>query len=242
METLRIDEILKGIRAKVEEQKTVVRVRYMPYDLQASMQLIEAIGKAKSEKYRLDSDNKFLYENLVRWVHGDPDFLCTDPKTKQNTKGNLNAGVYIAGGTGTGKSWAMEIISYYANLDDAIFRTSATNAVSLVFPCHRTDVICDEYTRSGEVSNVKYAPIVCFQDLGSNAEQIESMYMGNRLQVMQNILESRGDRRDVITMITSNLPFTHPLFIKRYGDRVTSRLYEMCNYYELKGIDRRELK
>lgn len=242
MEPKKIDSLLNGIRIKMEGPRIIIRVRYMPYKLSDSMQLIEAIGKERSPKFRLDSENTFLFENLVRWVHGDEEFHCLDPKTKKVIKGNLNAGIYITGSTGTGKSWAMEIISYYANVDSAIFRSSTTSAHSLVFPCYRTDTICDEYSRSGILDNVKYAPIVCYQDLASDSEQKESMYMGNRLPVMQNILENRGDRKDLITMVTSNLPFTHPLFLKRYGDRVVSRLYEMCNYFELIGIDRREIK
>ena len=72
-------------------------------------------------------------------------------------------------------------------------------------------------------------------------DEPESVYMGNRISVMKSILSARGDRQDLITIITSNLPVGHELFKKRYGDRVQSRMYEMCNYFELKGIDRRKI-
>jgi len=81
---------------------------------------------------------------------------------------------------------------------------------------------------------------MAFQDLGS--EPMESLYMGNRLNVMRQILENRGDRTDVITLITSNLPINCQEFTSMYGDRVASRLLEMCNYFEIKGTDRRKLK
>ena len=32
----------------------------------------------------------------------------------------------------------------------------------------------------------------------------------------------------------------HKVLIDRYGDRVASRLNEMCNYFEIKGKDRRK--
>ncbi len=67
------------------------------------------------------------------------------------------------------------------------------------------------------------------------------MYMGNRLNVLRAILEYRGDRTDKITMISSNLPVQHKAFTDKYGDRVASRMCEMCNYYQLTGIDRRKI-
>ena len=76
------------------------------------------------------------------------------------------------------------------------------------------------------------------QDFGSEAK--ETLYMGNRINVMQQIIESRGDRNFLVTLLSSNLPLTHQLLMEKYGGRVVSRLTEMCNYIELKGIDRRK--
>lgn len=103
----------------------------------------------------------------------------------------------------------------------------------------RTDVMCDEYTEQGTFDKYKKMSIVGIQDLG--AEPMESMYMGNRINVLRQILEYRGDQTDQLTLITSNLPMNHKRFIDRYEDRVSSRLNEMCNYFEIKGKDRRKL-
>ena len=83
-------------------------------------------------------------------------------------------------------------------------------------------------------------PIICIQDLGS--EQMESLYMGNRENVIRRMIEYRGDRTDMLTLITSNLPMAHQKLEEKYGDRVVSRLNEMCNYLEIKGKDRRMLR
>jgi DNA replication protein DnaC len=80
--------------------------------------------------------------------------------------------------------------------------------------------------------------ILGIQDLG--AEPAESLYMGNRAHVLRQILEYRGDFSDKLTLITSNLPINHQLFADRYHVRVSSRLNEMCNYFEIRGKDRRE--
>ena len=34
---------------------------------------------------------------------------------------------------------------------------------------------------------------------------------------------------------------SHKTFLERYDGRVASRLNEMCNYFEIKGKDRRKL-
>jgi len=67
------------------------------------------------------------------------------------------------------------------------------------------------------------------------------LYMGNRINVMRRILEYRGDQSDQITLITSNLPYNSKKFVELYGDRVASRLNEMCNYFEITGKDRRKI-
>ena len=107
--------------------------------------------------------------------------------------------------------------------------------------CFRSDTICEEFTEKGSIDKYKKRAILGIQDLGSSSEPIESLYMGNRMGVIQQLLEYRGDFTDKITLITSNLPMSHKVLIDRYGDRVASRLNEMCNYFEIKGKDRRKI-
>ena len=231
-----IDEILKKITDKGIFQK-VTRIQYMPYKMEMALKVVEAIGRQRNPKFVIDENNRFVYENLIRWVHADPEFKCIDPTTRKIIPGRLDAGIYIAGNTGTGKTWALEIMSAYSIIDNVLVKFGETRR-QLHWPCFRTDTICDEYSNSGVIERYKKMPIIGIQDLG--AEQSESMYMGNRLKVMQQILEYRGDQTSVLTLITSNLPINHESFIKRYEDRVSSRLTEMCNYFELTGHDRRK--
>ena len=197
---------------------TIRRNSYLPYQLPFAMQVVEAIGKDRNPKFCIDNENRFVYENLIRWIHGDQDFKCVDPATKEIIPGRLTAGIYIAGNTGSGKSWALEIMSAYCDIDN-VQVTIGNEQFCLRWPCFRSDTICEEFTEKGS---------------------IESLYMGNRMGVIQQLLEYRGDFTDKITLITSNLPMSHKVLIDRYGDRVASRLNEMCNYFEIKGKDRRK--
>jgi hypothetical protein len=217
---------------------TITRYRYMPYNMNEALQAVEHIGKSRNPRFVIDDENRFVFENVIRWVHGDPEMKSIDPETKTVVAGRLNAGIYIGGRTGTGKSWALEIMSAYCLIDNVQVKAGETQRC-LHWVNVRTDTICDEYTTNGTVDRYKQMSIASIQDLG--AEPAESLYMGNRVNVLRQILEYRGDFSDKITMITSNLPVNHKVFIDRYGERVESRLIEMCNFFEMKGRDRRKM-
>ena len=218
--------------------QSIKRYSYLPYDMDIALQVVDAIGKKRNPKFRIDDENRFTYENLIRWIHGDQEMKCLNPDTREVIPGCLTSGIFIAGNTGTGKSWALDIMAAYTLFDNVQF-SIGENKRCLYWKNFRADAICDEYTSEGSFERFKKMDIVGFQDLG--AEPVESMYMGNRVNVIRQILEYRGDFSDKITLITSNLPINHKVFVERYGDRVSSRLHEMCNYFEIKGIDRRKI-
>ena len=218
--------------------KSVKRFKYMPYDIETALQVIEYIGKTRNEKFRIDRENRFAYEQLIRWVHGDPAMQALNPETRKPKPGNLNAGIYIAGSTGSGKSWALEIITAYTRIDNVQVEIDG-ECRNLWWPNKRADTICEEYSETGTLQPYKAVQILGIQDLGS--EPPESMYMGNRVNVLRQLLEYRGDRTDRITMVTSNYSLANKNLSAIYGERVTSRLTEMCNYLEIFGTDRRKL-
>lgn len=238
-----MDEVvIKQLREKIRERGLfggITRLTYLPYDMSYALEVVRAIGQDRNPGFTIDAENRFTYENLIRWIHADPEMKCLDPETRQVSHGRLNAGIYIAGNTGTGKSWALEIMSAYCLVDNVQVRIGASQRCLYWRNIHSAS-ICDEYVKNGSIERWKKAHIVGIQDLGAEPE--ESVYMGNRIGVIRQILEHRGDRSDEITMITSNLPISHKLLTDRYDDRVCSRLAEMCNYFEIKGKDRRKIR
>ena len=224
---MRIDEILsiaenQGIRRQLRE-----------YNLNTEMELIKQIGQARKKDFAIDEDNKYLFENLIKWANGD-NFKCMHSQTLSEINGDINGGIYIAGKTGTGKSWAVDILALYCSARNFIFK-SGNDTKFLAFQNIRTDKICEIYSETGMFSDFSEARIICFNDMAD--EPMESMFMGNRERVMKRILSIRGDKSNLITLITSNIPLE--AMSKYYDDRVLSRLRQSCNYYELKGKDRR---
>lgn len=232
---------IQTILGKIQEWglcPQIQRFKYSPYKMDIALDLVRQIGLARSPRFTIDDSNRFVYENIIRWIHGDETMMALHPETKQPIRGDLNKGIFIGGNTGSGKSWCLEIMGAYTFADNPQVKMG-DDMCMLRWQGIRTDVICDEYARTGNVESYKKRHILAIQDLG--AEQPETMYMGNRLNVLQQIIESRGDRLDAITLITSNLPITHVKMVERYGERVASRLQEMCNYFEIKGVDHRKM-
>ncbi len=216
-----------------------IRRGYINVPMNYALALVERIGKQRKRNFVIDNENRFLYENLIYWVHGDEKRMkAIDAISGEIIAGDVNKGIYIAGSTGTGKSWALEVIEAYSRKVGAMFRIGKNTKI-LRWQNIRADIICDFYTEHGTFESFKKETILGIQDLG--AEPPESMYMGNRLNVLRQILEYRGDSDLLFTLITSNIPIhdENKLLSKSYGSRVASRLIEMCNYFELVGKDRR---
>jgi len=216
----------------------IERIPLTPYSMRKALQIFDALGKQRKSGFVIDSENRFLYENLLRWAHSDGEMQCLHPRTKQIIKADTTKGIFIAGGTGTGKTWALELLSSYCALHNIRVK-KGEKIYMLSFPSVRADKICMDYMNQGSFDSFINSPILCVQDMGD--EPKESQYMGNREEVIKRLLSIRGDRRDRITLISSNIPLNHKLMTDTYGDRVVSRLEEMCNYFELVGKDRRRM-
>lgn len=209
------------------------------YDIDNALEVITAIGKTRSPYFVIDNENRFAYTNFIKWCHGDDTMQAISPMTGEIIKGDLRRGIYIAGNTGSGKSWCLEIMLAYAQVWGFKIRFEEDkDARPLFWSINRADDICYEYLNQGEIQRFKERSILGIQDFGQ--EPKETLYMGNRLNVLQQLLECRGDRGDQLTLITSNLRISSEILREKYGDRVQSRLVEMCNYFEIKGKDRRK--
>jgi hypothetical protein len=238
---------VKEVFEKIKESgQSIKRFEYCPYSMPTALKMFHRIGQILyGDNFVVDNDNVEVYKNLIRWVHGCTEkptehFIVQDPKSREKIPGSFTKGIYLAGPTGVGKTAAIEVMKRYAKIDGVHLLING-DLVAVYPKDYRTDEICEHYRKTGDVQEFKSRRFIVFHDIASDSEQEESIYMGNRLKVMQNIIESRGDRLDLLTFFTSNIPFINPAFSERYGDRVVSRIFQMCNYIEMKGKDRRKL-
>lgn len=239
-----LDKFLRAI----EESGTFARItRYKytggNYNVENALKIVEAIGKTCDRKFVIDSENRFAYENFIKWCHCDPSMKQIHPETGDVVPGNLFAGIYIGGTTGSGKSWCLKIMQAYCLAHGFKISIPVNHEKEgkrmLWWRIIRADEVCEKFVEDGKITKLKKAPIIAIDDFGQ--EQEEALYMGNRIDAVRQLIEYRGDLTNELTLITSNLPMASDRLMARYGDRVASRLRQMCNYFVIKGKDRRKI-
>lgn len=208
------------------------------------------IGKNAVPKFTIDEGNRFAYEQIARWLVSDTSFQSNELDSEGTKRGILVKGIYLQGSTGSGKTLCLDIFNVVAKAmllvvfspafpkEKAITDDLTQRMGDLHWKSVKAEDICQEYERTGDIDEYKKTPVLCIQDLGS--EPTESLYMGSRRNVLRVIIEARGDRSDLLTLFTSNIPLSK--LSTYYGDRAQSRLVSMCNVITLCGKDRRTEK
>ena len=223
-----LKELVAG-RGRIIRQK-----QFVPFE--TAMEAFETLGGLIVPGFVIDDHNRFAYQNLVRWLIDDTDALCNTPEGG-TAPADLGKGIYLQGGTGTGKSVALDICKILCTFFGLKVRTEANGTpISLAWRSRRADDISEAYAREGDISPWKNEPLLCIQELGS--EPGETIYMGNRRRVIGSIIEARGDMYNCITLVSSNIRINK--VAELYGPRVYSRLIQMCNIITLNGPDRRK--
>lgn len=207
------------------------------YDINEMLQYVKAFGDYHTGNFKLTENNKFLYVNLIKWLMGDSSCQCLSPSTRDRLiPADLSAGIYIGGKTGTGKTVATRILCDLARMvQPPYFFNGKSNTIC--WRDLRADEIVESFSHGKYDSTLNTVAFLSIQDLGS--EPNEAMDMGNRQNVIKQLLEKRADN-GAATIITSNYPLCSNAIVQLYGDRIQSRLMSSCNYFELHGDDYRK--
>lgn len=146
--------------------------------------------------------------------------------------GNSEKGLMLHGGVGSGKTYLMGLFSCNPK---ASYGVVSCREVSSLFTKEGYESIRAFYYISRGYKNyfsqTDYGK--CFDDLG---EEKNKKYFGNELNVMEEIIESRYNNKKLwqYTHITTNLNVDQIEEI--YGKRVRSRMREMFQLIEFKGV------
>lgn len=237
---MNIDEIIREC-SSLED----IRIRRMTgkYSIEGAKNCIMSLGsKVCGKQFVIDDSNESTILNIVAWLMNN-NFEAISPTTKGPVPGRLDKGIYLYGGTGTGKTALMDALRIIAQKDHLSY-DYGLNRRNMVWSVARADDIAEEFMESGSISRWVEENCLLIDDLG--AEPREMIYMGNRVNVLKRVLEARGDRKGIFTIILSNIPLGRlsdgsTPFVDCYGNRVESRIMEMCNYLYLGGEDRRKV-
>ena len=168
------EEELEWILQRVKERgcfSLLTRFNYTTPNIQHELRVLEAIGKIRSPKFVIDEDNRFTYENFIKWLRGDKTMQALNPNTGEVIQGDLTRGIYIAGNTGSGKSWCLEIMQEYAQVLRLPIEFSYDEDVKpLVWNACRADEICRDWAEIVDIQKIKTRPILAIQDLGQEPQ------------------------------------------------------------------------
>ena len=176
----------------------------------------------------LETDYPIVYKLIA--------YFLKDQQTCNQLNINLEKGILLTGPIGCGKTTLMTLMKHLAPADNKF----------IVKPCRD---ISFEFIQDGYQIIHKYSigklyqsePITyCFDDLGT---ENNLKYFGNECNVMAEILLNRYDlfiSKKLKTHITTNLSANE--IEKQYGNRVRSRLRELCNLiaFDNVTIDKRK--
>lgn len=142
-----------------------------------------------------------------------------------NTIETNKRGALILGNVGSGKTFVMDILLRVIHNQDTK-KFSKVNAIDLItdFNMYGHDVF-KKYDRKN----------VFFDDLGA---ETKGKYYGENMEAFEKLIQIRyNDYRDfgVVTHFTTNL--NKKQMLERYGERIISRLKEMCEIIILDGKD-----
>lgn len=190
------------------------------------------LAKATIKGFVLDNQNEEIFKLLCQYFTQDPGF--------EKEGYSLKKGLILFGPIGCGKTSLMRL-----------FKRNPTNDF-VVRSCRE---VADDYTKKdfgGAESLDRYSDLVpcyqhehygqthlgmCFDDLGTEKNK---KHFGNEINVMEDVFQNRYDKGLIgKTHLTTNLDSDQIGEI--YGDRVRSRLREMCNSisFDEKAFDRR---
>lgn len=172
--------------------------------------------------FRLTDNNIDVYRNLVRYAFAHPE--C---------EWNINRGLGLMGNTGSGKTFAMRLLSQMLSGYNIRWMLHG-QPQPFAFQVVSARRMVSEFVAGGYEAVDRYIrwSILCIDDLGSEPQEVS--YYGNRLNLMEHIVEERYlDRK--LTHFTSN--FNMEQLEQLYGQRVASRLYESCNLVKLVDTD-----
>ena len=180
---------------------------------------IELYGK----KFKIiETDREIIYKLIA--------YFLKDEQACYQFNSDLEKGILLSGPIGCGKTSLMNLMKYLAQTENK-FSIKPCRDISFEFIQDGYQIIHKYSIGKLYESNPR---TICFDDLGT---ENNLKYYGNECNVMAEILLSRYDlfiSKKLKTHITTNLSASE--IEKHYGNRVRSRLRELCNLIAFDNI------
>ena len=193
--------------------------------------------EARGEKFVEQENINDLIPELSKY------FLSVDCKLKKHK------GIFLYGAIGSGKTILMQTILKTLRVNRIIYIPLVScREIVAGFHVKGFESIEDYTTRSfsmqstprGDFQDRDKPRAYLFDDFGNEQD---GLYYGSKINVMAEILLSRYSyfqTYGMTTHVTSNMGHDGDEIEKKYGTLLRSRMREMFNFVELKGVDLRK--
>lgn len=237
------DSLLKLERQEKElNKKREFLTQKTNYDLVKGLMQLRAERKFKPALV-IDDDNNFVFELMCKYFGDDKEFISMcEAAGIENA--SLKKGIMLCGVFGTGKSWMMKLFSVNQR---QCFDIISAKEISEDYRRDKNDDPSQDVLHKYIVEkqnafddpSVFYQPKRgwCIDDIG--AEDLKNNF-GNKKNVIGDIIEIRYQSGEYGQSFHATTNLTATQIDEYYGGRIRSRLREMFNFIELKGVDRRK--
>lgn len=208
----------------------------METQIQTLYNYLEIIHKLEAKGRELYGSHFKINETDYPIIYKLIAYFLRDETTCYQYNINLNKGILLSGPIGCGKTTLMNLMNYLAPTEHK-FSVKPCRDISFEFIKEGYETI-QQYSKGK--SNYVGSRAICFDDLGT---ENNLKYFGNECNVMAEIILSRYDlfiSKKLSTHITTNLAASE--IESNYGNRVRSRLRELCNLiaFDNTVIDKRK--
>ena len=234
MQTTRISNHIVPDSVLQEYLRIQTQITRKNFNFEHFVSLMEIKGKIMyGQHFKLYQEDNHVLLQFYAYFTGDED-LC------KHYDINVNKGLFLSGKTGVGKTVHMKLVRQFLGYKDR-FRMKTCQQLSLEYMDQGSPVLMNfgrnyvDYVDHNTI-NTSY----CFDDLGT---EDEVRHFGTQANAMGQVILMRYNlfqTRQVLTHFTSNL--TADQIEHHYGERVRSRLREMCNWiqYTAESPDKRK--
>lgn len=230
-------QVIKALERVRKQNETSAIKNTVRYDIDRIADLFAKEVVKLVPNFQLDDHNKAIIEALILYFARDPEFektqLCKSP--------SLDKSILLMGGVGVGKTVIMTAYGYAMQLTPFSFGVVSCRDIIKDFAVKGYDGI-KRYSETFGVTVNNTAdrskPVdLCLDDLGTEPD---AFHFGNKINVIEGIIQDRYiyfTRFGMRTHMTTNL---NGIEIRdEYGERVASRIRQMCNQFKITGNDRR---
>lgn len=204
-----------NILEEIRKNSGIKRIKYPLNDRENAVKYFISIADAmlawKNVKYNAEPVMGAI-KAIVDWTY------LLDNENISSTKG-----IMLKGSTGRGKTFLFRVWKEFLKIDNIHFFCNGEKVP--LFPKEvNARTLAFNYERDGYEALIEYAkcPSLIINDIG--AESVESVNFGNKLNVVDRLLDLR-EERNLLTFATSNLE----KFSTNYDARTISRMNSLFN-------------